>query len=138
MWVWVCLCASLQDLLFPWFMFMMGCSMALALKSRQKAQQSRTTMLTQIARRAATLVTLGLLLEGRGVEYESWRLPGVLQYFGFSYLWCALAVVLTGSWDGLPGALASRAAEGGDPDPFKDFRYFWRESAVVAVAPILW
>jgi heparan-alpha-glucosaminide N-acetyltransferase len=110
--------------------------MAIALKGRRHAQQRRAAMATQIARRAATLIAVGLFLDCPATV-ATWRLPGVLQYFAVSYAWVSLAVVLTGSWDGAPGAAAEAAALASD-DPWRDFRFFWREWPVVAMAPLLW
>jgi len=141
---------TVADLLFPWFMWMQGVSMAIALKGRRHAKQSRGAMLTQIARRSATLCAIGLFLDCPDT-LGTWRLPGVLQYFAFSYAWVALAMVLTGSWDGAPGAAAEEAAAlastqgardqhsaGAHEDPWRDLRYFWREWPVVLAAPLLW
>jgi heparan-alpha-glucosaminide N-acetyltransferase len=80
---------TVADLLFPWFMWIMGVSMALALKSRRTANQSRGTMLKQIASRALKLAAIGLFLDCPRT-LSTWRFPGVLQYFAFSYTWCDL------------------------------------------------
>jgi len=141
---------TVADLLFPWFMWMQGVSMAIALKGRRHAKQSRSAMLTQIARRSATLCAIGLFLDCPGT-LGTWRFPGVLQYFAFSYAWVSLAMVLTGSWDGAPGAAAEEAAARASPqgthdqdsanapvDPWRDLRYFWREWPVVLATPLLW
>jgi hypothetical protein len=77
---------TVADLLFPWFMWIMGVSMALALKSRRSANQSKGVMLKQIGSRALKLATIGLCL-GVSLPFSTWRFPGVLQYFAFSYSW---------------------------------------------------
>ncbi len=83
--------------------------MAIALKARRGAKHSRSQMLVQILRRSATLCAIGLWLSSD--VWGVWRIPGVLQYFGFSYCWCALVVVLCGSWDGEPGHRAQASLE---------------------------
>jgi len=95
-------------------------------------------MLQQIFRRTFTLFAIGMFLDCPS-SLARWRIPGVLQYFAFSYAWCALAVVLTGSWDGEPGAAAQAALDLNEPsDTFRDLRFFWREWPAVGLAPLLW
>lgn len=136
----------------------MGVSMALALKSRRTAKQSRVTMLKQIGTRALKLIAVGLFLDCPRT-LGTWRFPGVLQYFAFSYSWCALSVVMTGSWDGKPGQLAQDALDELSegiyeiymfqhptrffimcfvPDNFLDLRFFWREWPLILSAPLMW
>jgi heparan-alpha-glucosaminide N-acetyltransferase len=103
-----------------------------------------------VVRRSATLAAIGLFLDAPAT-LGRWRFPGVLQYFGFSYLWCAGTVVLTGSWDGEAGQQAQAALEaqqlnsaapgGGEGfpyDTFLDLRFFWREWVGIGVAPLMW
>ena len=113
---------TVADLLFPWFMWMMGVSLALAFKARASQKQTRTQLLAKVIQRSFKLVALGLFLNN-GYDLNSWRFPGVLQYFGFSYLWVGLAVILTGSWDGEPAKNAAESLA----DPEGKERHDWAD-----------
>ena len=121
--------------------------MALAFKARQSQRQTRLGALSQILQRSLKLIAIGLFLDCPDT-LGTWRFPGVLQYFGVSYLWVALTIVLTGSWDG-------RAAQAADADQvararqatrgpaccccaIPEIRIFWREFPIVLIAPALW
>lgn len=71
------------DLIFPWFLFIMGASLA-------QADAARTTV-AAVGRRGATLVALGLLLSGYpAFDPTRWRIPGVLFRLGLCYVAAAL------------------------------------------------
>jgi heparan-alpha-glucosaminide N-acetyltransferase len=87
---------TVADLVFPWFMWIMGVSMALGFKAAaSKGSSSSLPLLLTSLRRGATLLSIGLVLNSGGMDDLShWRLPGVLQYFGFSYIIVSSIVVL--------------------------------------------
>jgi len=86
---------TLADLVFPWFIFIMGFAMPFALARRHEQGQAIRNLDGRIARRAALLIALGLILNGAA----SWpsvvplRYPGVLQRIALSYLIGALVVL---------------------------------------------
>lgn len=82
---------TLADFVFPWFIFMMGCSMALSMNSAGKVP--KRTMLYRITKRALMLAGLGLFFNNFA-RYKTFRFPGVLQRFGFSYFFVALFMLL--------------------------------------------
>ncbi|KAK3785913.1 hypothetical protein RRG08_033021 [Elysia crispata] len=81
---------TVADLVFPWFVFIMGTAMALSFQSQIRRNVPRWKMFTKIVRRSATLFLLGLLINSfgvrNGVEFEKFRIPGVLQRFAGTYL----------------------------------------------------
>jgi len=80
---------TVADLVFPWFMWIMGVSMALSF-SRRKPQ------LYTILRRSFILFAIGLFLNSDGITdhpLNEYRIPGVLQYFAVSFLVCGLTVL---------------------------------------------
>lgn len=109
---------TLADTVFPWFMWMMGVSMALSFSSllprsgdssgnssgsannEQLQQQAKSKSSSQIdskvwyhvCRRSLILFLLGMFL-ANGYEYSTWRIPGVLQYFAVSYFVTAVTVL---------------------------------------------
>jgi predicted acyltransferase len=72
------------DLIFPFFLFIVGVSMALS-------DQTLSAPWWRIVRRAAVLVGLGLFLAGFPFFNPAhWRIPGILQRIGLCYLAAAL------------------------------------------------
>jgi len=81
------------DLLFPWFIFIMGTAMALSYKFLDRATHvNRVDLVYKIVRRSVLLFVLGLFLNNMGVQNQ--RIMGVLQRFGLSYLIVGLILVL--------------------------------------------
>ena len=81
---------TFADLPFPWFIWVMGCSMGLTFSGALKKPYGEEWNHWQnLLRRSAILYCLGLFLNnGYNVttSAHNWRIPGVLQYFGISYL----------------------------------------------------
>ena len=94
---------TVADLVFPWFMWIMGVSMALGFNAAASKGGSSSSLLLTSLRRGATLLGLGLFLNSGGMlDVQHWRLPGVLQYFGFSYIVVSLIVILVPVLQNLP------------------------------------
>jgi heparan-alpha-glucosaminide N-acetyltransferase len=115
---------TLADLVFPWFMWIMGVSMALSFNnilpkkpiSSSSLMNSNTFLAVaedndkdyqqeckvynsqvrsvwmKVTVRAIKLFLLGMFL-ANGYEYTTWRVPGVLQYFGVSYFVTAATIL---------------------------------------------
>jgi heparan-alpha-glucosaminide N-acetyltransferase len=151
---------TVADLLFPWFMWMMGVSMALAFKARKEQEQTRLAFVRKVCQRSTNLVLISLFCD-RPWNLRDLRATGVLQYFAVSYLWVSLVVLATGSWDGAAARRAARAVENGEngengalkcrflpakcvgrtaggEDDFAHVRPYWRELGPVLLAPALW
>ena len=83
------------DLIFPFFLFIVGVVIPLALGGRLAGGAGRGPLLARAARRTLILIGLGLFLSGfpfalfgpRTLErlLETWRFPGVLQRIGLCY-----------------------------------------------------
>jgi len=78
---------SLADLVFPWFLWIMGFSLVLSLNSQLRRGARRRDILWKAARRSLALVIMGVCLNsGRGRnDVRTLRLPGVLQRIGLAY-----------------------------------------------------
>lgn len=92
---------TIADLLFPWFMWVMGCSMALSMRSLyvldmpEGKAENVTKVWYRVARRSAILFALGLFLgNGNYVTRGHWRVPGVLQYFAVSYFLVSATMIV--------------------------------------------
>jgi predicted acyltransferase len=80
------------DLVFPFFLFIVGVSLVLSFEARLAQGCSRNTLMLRAVRRSAILFTIGLALNGLGsLSLEHWRIPGVLQRIAVAY--CAAAVI---------------------------------------------
>eukprot|EP00727_Mastigamoeba_balamuthi_P010478 m51a1_g6052 hypothetical protein (649) ;mRNA; f:214325-217312 len=78
------------DLVFPWFVFVMGVTVSLSTKSTvygaaaPMTSEQRNTALYRLFIRCVKLFALGLFLSN-GFNTGTWRIPGVLQRFAFAY-----------------------------------------------------
>lgn len=84
---------TLADLVFPFFIFSMGASIAMSTRKTIAKGRSVKEALVKIVRRAFILMALGLCLNSKwlnGSGLDKLRLTGVLQRFSISYLMVAL------------------------------------------------
>ena len=86
---------TFADLVFPWFIFIMGVAMPYAFARRRERGGPVTDLHRRIVTRAVILIGLGLFL----TVVSAWpavfplRLPGVLQRIALSYLFAAFIVL---------------------------------------------
>jgi predicted acyltransferase len=82
------------DMVFPFFLFIVGVSIPLALGAR--LEQGGRGVIGRVLRRSAAIFALGLLLHALPLFHlATLRIPGVLQRIAVCYLLAALLVVLT-------------------------------------------
>ncbi len=79
------------DLIFPFFLFIVGVSLVFSFESRLNRGASRTVLLRHSIRRAVTIFAIGLALNYTAVlaspsHHSGLRIPGVLQRIGICYL----------------------------------------------------
>jgi predicted acyltransferase len=94
---------TLADLVFPFFLFIVGVSVVLALKRRVEEGVPRAPLVAKILKRSLILFALGLFLNGYPFglfgpqsifEFlDTWRIPGVLQRIAICYLVVSLLVL---------------------------------------------
>lgn len=84
------------DLIFPFFLFIVGVSMVLSFASRLKRGASRSDLLLHSLKRAAIIVAIGIALNAFPY-YHVWpiRFAGVLQRIGIAYAAAALITLWT-------------------------------------------
>ncbi|HEV2425693.1 MAG TPA: heparan-alpha-glucosaminide N-acetyltransferase domain-containing protein [Terriglobia bacterium] len=87
------------DLVFPFFLFIVGVSMVFSFASRLKRGESTGQLVAHALRRAVILFALGVFLNGFPNEYHAAtiRIEGVLQRIALCYLLAALVVLWTGT-----------------------------------------
>lgn len=86
------------DMVFPFFLFIVGVSIPLALGMRLElgGPDGRNALVGRVLRRSAAIFALGLLLHALPFFHlATLRIPGVLQRIAVCYLLAALLVVLT-------------------------------------------
>ena len=85
------------DLVFPFFLFIVGIATALSLGGLRDAGTGRAEVFRKASVRAAIIFGLGLLLQGfPHYDLPHLRIPGVLQRIAIAYLLTAIVVLLTG------------------------------------------
>jgi predicted acyltransferase len=81
------------DLIFPFFVFIVGVAIPLAFEKRKAAGDAGRDLYFKIFRRSAVIFGLGLLLNGFPYSAEklaTLRIPGVLQRIALCYLFASL------------------------------------------------
>jgi len=93
---------TFTDVIFPFFLWIVGVSMTLSFARRVERGDNRTRLMLHVLRRAAIIFALGLLLSGFPYfDLAAIRIPGVLQRIAVCYLAGALIFL----WTGLRGQL---------------------------------
>lgn len=95
---------TIADLVFPWFLWIMGVSLCISLNSQlSKTNSSRLKVSLKVFTRFAKLFFIGIMLNSRfGVYLTKLRIMGVLQRIAISYLFVALMEVICYSKIELP------------------------------------
>jgi predicted acyltransferase len=89
---------TFTDLIFPFFLFAAGLAMTISLGAKARAGAGRPAIFRGIARRAATIFLIGLLLNLIPTfQLSTLRVPGVLQRIALTLV-LAAPVVLWGRW----------------------------------------
>jgi len=79
------------DLVFPWFLWIMGVCIPMSVRSNQKRKVPLKTVIWTITVRSVKLFMLGFILNSSGwIDLERLRVPGVLQRFAISYFVAAI------------------------------------------------
>ncbi len=86
------------DLVFPFFLFIVGVAMAFSFSSRLKRGESRRRLMAHVLWRGLILFALGMFLNGFPNQYHlaTWRVYGVLQRIAICYVISAIVVLWSG------------------------------------------
>jgi predicted acyltransferase len=102
---------TFTDLVFPFFLFIAGVSMALSASRRSREGADGVRLLVQLVRRAAVIFLVGVALNlFPGFDFATVRIPGVLQRIALCIVVAAPFVVLGGPRTVLAGAAGLLAA----------------------------
>lgn len=97
------------DLVFPFFLFMVGVAMAYSFRKFEDSSAGRGPAVRKVIQRTIVLILLGLVLnssgrwlgllfgEWNGLGLDTLRLPGVLQRIALAYLGASLIVLFCGT-----------------------------------------
>jgi predicted acyltransferase len=87
------------DLIFPFFLFAVGVSLALSLSRRREERIAAASIYFKIFSRALIIFGLGLFLHLFPMfHWATMRIPGVLQRIAVCYLFAALIYLPSGKW----------------------------------------
>ena len=85
------------DLVFPFFVFIVGVSLVFSFASRVARGNSRKTLLLHALKRSAIIFAVGFLLHAYPTfHWQTVRIPGVLQRIAVVYLFTSMLVLYTG------------------------------------------
>lgn len=79
---------TVADIVFPWFIFIMGTSMAYSFRSMLRRGMKKRSVLKKILLRTIVLFSLGIMLNCfsiKDIDVTTMRIPGVLQRFAITY-----------------------------------------------------
>ncbi|XP_042148457.1 heparan-alpha-glucosaminide N-acetyltransferase isoform X2 [Ixodes scapularis] len=117
---------TVADLVFPWFIWIMGVSMAMSVRSLLRKSVSKRRIMWKILKRSAILFFLGIVLNTahHNNDLTKLRIPGVLQRFGISYLVaCSLHLLFARPQDKMVGS--------GWTTKVRDILLYWPEWLVM-------
>ncbi|XP_065349899.1 heparan-alpha-glucosaminide N-acetyltransferase-like [Cloeon dipterum] len=78
---------TIADVVFPSFMWIMGLSMALSMRSQLRSGVTRKKLALRCIQRGLKLILIGLMLNSNGNNnFATLRIPGVLQRLGVAYI----------------------------------------------------
>jgi predicted acyltransferase len=83
------------DLVFPFFLFIVGVALPFSFASRLRRCESPGTLLAHVVRRGLILFAIGVFLNGLGAGFhpDHWRVYGVLQRIAICYVISAVLVL---------------------------------------------
>ena len=91
---------TFTDLVFPFFLFIVGVAMAFSLSKQIGAGADQKKLMIKILRRTAIIFLLGMFLAGfPNFNFSTIRIPGVLQRIAVCYFFTSIIVLRTG-WKG--------------------------------------
>jgi predicted acyltransferase len=84
------------DLIFPFFLFIVGASMVLSFAARRARGDSRQSLMKHAARRSALILLIGYAIRILPyVDFSHMRYPGVLQRIAIVYLFASVITLWT-------------------------------------------
>lgn len=125
---------TVADLVFPWFLWIMGASMAFSIRSHLRRSTRKLMIFWKTLKRALIMFTLGILVNqlGRSTKNTSLamlRIPGVLQRFSISYLFVSTLHLIF--------ARPTNTYQSSGWNVFSDILPFWPEWIVAIILIVM-
>jgi heparan-alpha-glucosaminide N-acetyltransferase len=92
---------SMKDMVMPFFLFIVGCSISLSVVPLRERGYARWTLLKKVLIRTFKLFILGIFLQGGNFpryDLSSLRIPGVLQRIAVNYFVVCITVISLPVW----------------------------------------
>lgn len=128
---------TVADLVFPWFVFIMGTSISLSLSSTLRWGSSKQKVLWKILWRSFLLILLGVIVVNPNyclgaMSWENLRIPGVLQRLGLTYLVVAALELLFTRTGADSGTLEMSCPA------LQDILPFWPQWIFILMLEVIW
>ncbi|NXI35623.1 HGNAT acetyltransferase, partial [Galbula dea] len=128
---------TVADLVFPWFVFIMGTSISLSLSSILRRGSSKKKVLGKILWRSLLLILLGIIVVNPNyclgpLSWDNLRIPGVLQRLGFTYLVIAALQLLLTRPGAESGTLETRCPA------LQDILPYWPQWILILLLEVIW
>eukprot|EP00300_Choanocystis_sp_HF-7_P009346 c16384_g1_i2.p1 GENE.c16384_g1_i2~~c16384_g1_i2.p1 ORF type:complete len:867 (+),score=180.26 c16384_g1_i2:32-2632(+) len=145
---------TVADLVFPWFIWIMGVSSALSLQAAQNKETKITSLVRKALQRTIVLFCLGAFLTGQ-MDWQRMRIMGVLQYFAISYFFITMVAILGPKYNPVTRRIYflwySRSIDPNrrfsnlfttiplptDTSRFREFIPWWPEWVCIAILPLI-
>uniref|UniRef100_A0A672UE92 Heparan-alpha-glucosaminide N-acetyltransferase n=1 Tax=Strigops habroptila TaxID=2489341 RepID=A0A672UE92_STRHB len=128
---------TVADLVFPWFVFIMGTSISLSLSSMLRWGSSKQKVFGKILWRSFLLILLGIIVVNPNyclgpLSWDNLRIPGVLQRLGFTYLVVAALEVLFTRAGAESGTLETLCPA------LQDILPYWPQWIFILMLEVIW
>jgi len=127
---------TVADLVFPWFMFLMGVNITLSVESLIKKKTSSREIAYKVVRRTLILFAIGAFIINHNTSWSTFRIPGVLQRFAIAYF---ISFLLQWAFHITATDMKSYSFEKFPSlNIFKDIIFYWIQWIFVILLEILW
>nr|XP_002120178.1 heparan-alpha-glucosaminide N-acetyltransferase-like [Ciona intestinalis] len=130
---------TVADLVFPWFMFIMGVNITLSINSLITKNVPNSKIAYKLIRRTVLLFGLGMFVVNHSTSWAAFRVPGVLQRFAIAYF---LPFVLQWAFHLTPIEIETRAKTNEGELKWwhwcKDVVPYWLQWLIVLAMEALW
>ncbi|XP_059585754.1 heparan-alpha-glucosaminide N-acetyltransferase isoform X2 [Alligator mississippiensis] len=128
---------TIADLVMPWFVFILGTSVALAFSAMLRRGVTRVQLLRKMMWRTVVLLAIGVFFLNYGpadgpLSWSWARIPGVLQRLGFTYFTVALMQTCFSVKD------VEKYQNGNWWAPVREIVLYWPEWIIIAVLETIW
>nr|CAB3252729.1 heparan-alpha-glucosaminide N-acetyltransferase-like [Phallusia mammillata] len=130
---------TVADLVFPWFMFIMGINITLSVDSLLSKNTPLKDILLKLLKRTIILFGLGVFIINHNSAWSTLRVPGVLQRFAIAYLFAfSIQLVFHKSTTHINNKYKTEDGQYLWQHTFRDIIPYWPQWLIVALFQLLW